>query len=113
MYYFVIPLCSLRCNKCFLYLLDEVALEQTRLNKISAQLEKLESFLKQCRTFPNAFLIGGPADILVIELADQVETVLLHYLSQIKFLEGMELRVATRTRLKTYLYSYTSPGGPM
>ena len=34
-------------------------------------VEKLESFLKQCPTFPKAFLIG-PADILVIELADQV-----------------------------------------
>ncbi|XP_022729581.1 uncharacterized protein LOC111284836 isoform X2 [Durio zibethinus] len=81
-------------------------------------VEKLESFLKQCPAFPNAFLIGGPADILVIELSDQlqklkVEPVLLHYLSQIKVLQGMELRMATSTRLKTCLYSFTSPGGPM
>ncbi|EOY34108.1 Uncharacterized protein TCM_041882 isoform 4 [Theobroma cacao] len=81
-------------------------------------VEKLESFFKQCPAFPNAFLIGGPADILVIELADQlqklkVEPVLLHYLSQIKVLQGMELRMATSTRLKTSLYSFTSPGGPM
>lgn len=26
---------------------------------------------------------------------------------------GMELRMATSTRLKTCLYSFTSPGGPM
>ncbi|PPS18428.1 hypothetical protein GOBAR_AA02132 [Gossypium barbadense] len=65
-------------------------------------VEKFESFLKQCPMFPNSFLIGGPADILVIELADQV-----------KILRGMELRMATSTRLKTCLYSFTSPGGPM
>ncbi|KAG8496335.1 hypothetical protein CXB51_009214 [Gossypium anomalum] len=81
-------------------------------------VEKIESFLKQCPVFPNSFLIGGPADILVIELADQlqklkVEPVLLHYLSQVKILRGMELRMATSTRLKTCLYSFTSPGGPM
>ncbi|XVF20096.1 hypothetical protein REPUB_Repub11eG0168800 [Reevesia pubescens] len=125
-----------RFQSLFLYLLDEVALEPTRLNKIPVQaqrdlylllsrfiffynsVEKLESFLKRCPTFPNAFLVGGPADILVIELADQlqklkVEPVLLHYLSQIKVLQGMELRMATSTRLKTCLYSFTSPGGPM
>ncbi|XP_022752767.1 uncharacterized protein LOC111301405 isoform X2 [Durio zibethinus] len=120
----------------FQYLLDEVALDSTRLNKIPLQaqrdlylllsrfiffynsVEKLESFLKQCPEFPNAFLVVGPADILVIELADQlqklkVEPVLLHYLSQIKVLQGMELSMATSTRLKTCLYSFTSPGGPM
>ncbi|XP_022755746.1 uncharacterized protein LOC111303620 [Durio zibethinus] len=125
-----------RFQSLFQYLLDEVALEPTQLNKISVQaqrdlylllsrfiffynsVEKLESFLKQCPTFSNAFLIGGPADILVIELADQlqklkVEPVLLHYLLQIKVLQGMELRMATSTRLKTCLYSFTSPGGPM
>lgn len=111
-------------------------MESTRLNKIPVQVQrdlylllsrfiffynsadKLESFLKGCPTFPNAFLVGGPADIFVIELADQlqklkVEPVLLHYFSQIKVLRGMELRMATSTRLKTCLYSFTSPGGPM
>ncbi|XVF05543.1 hypothetical protein REPUB_Repub05bG0181100 [Reevesia pubescens] len=125
-----------RFQSLFQYLLDEVALEPTRLNKIPVQaqrdlylllsrfiffynsVEKLESFLKQCPAFPNTFLIGGPADILVIELADQllklkVEPVLLHYLLQIKVLQGMELRMATSTRLKTCLYSFTPPGGPM
>ncbi|KAG4206982.1 Putative K(+)-stimulated pyrophosphate-energized sodium pump [Gossypium arboreum] len=126
-----------RCfQSLFQYLLDEVTLESTRLNKIPIQaqrdlylllsrfiffynsVEKIESFLKQCPMFPNSFLIGGPADILVIELADQlqklkVEPVLLHYLSQVKILRGMELRMATSTRLKTCLYSFTSPGGPM
>ncbi|XWS74161.1 hypothetical protein CRYUN_Cryun02cG0191700 [Craigia yunnanensis] len=125
-----------RFQSLFQYLLDEVALEPTRLKKIPVQaqrdlylllsrfiffynsVEKLESFLKQCPTFPNAFLIGGPADILVIELADQlqklkVEPVLLHYFSQITILQDVELRMATSTRLKTCLYSFTSPGGPM
>lgn len=34
--------------------------------------DRLESFLRQFPDFPNAFLIGGPADIFVTELADQV-----------------------------------------
>ncbi|XVF68722.1 hypothetical protein PTKIN_Ptkin11bG0024400 [Pterospermum kingtungense] len=125
-----------RFQSRFQYLLDEVALEPTRLKKIPVQaqrdlylllsrfiffynsVEKLESFLKQCPAFPNAILVGEPADILVIELADQlqklkVEPVLLHYLSQIKVLQGIELRMTTSTRLKTCLYSFTSPGGPM
>ncbi|KAA3471742.1 Histone H4 [Gossypium australe] len=165
-----------RCfQSLFKYLLDEVALEPTRLNKIPVQVsyfyfyvkfcmltynyhvlpsrplmfcyylpsiictfqaqrdlylllsrfiffynavEKLESFLKLCPTFPNAILVGGPADIFVTEVADQlqklkVEPVLLHYLVQIKVLGGMQLRIATSTRLKTCLYNFTSPGGPM
>ncbi|XP_039031143.1 uncharacterized protein LOC120165770 isoform X1 [Hibiscus syriacus] len=81
-------------------------------------VEKLKSFIKLCPTFPNASMVGGPADILIIELADQlqklkVEPVVLHDLGQIKVLRGMELRIATSTRLKTCLYSFTSPGGPM
>ncbi|KAK8544468.1 hypothetical protein V6N13_056247 [Hibiscus sabdariffa] len=125
-----------RFRSLYQYLLDEVVLEPTRLNKIPMQaqrdlyllmsrviffynsVEKLESFLKLCPTFPNASLVGGAADILTIELADQlqklkVEPVLLHYLGQIKALRGMELRIATSTRLKTCLYSFTAPGGPM
>ncbi|KAJ7947682.1 K-stimulated pyrophosphate-energized sodium pump protein [Quillaja saponaria] len=125
-----------RFQSLFHYLLEEVALEKTRLNRIPVQVQrdmylllsrfilfynsddKLQSFLKQCPVFPNAFLVGGSADIFVIELADQlqklkVEPVLLHYLSNIKVLQGMELRMATSTRLKTCLYSFTSPGGPM
>ncbi|KAG8484786.1 hypothetical protein CXB51_021730 [Gossypium anomalum] len=110
-----------RCfQSLFKYLLDEVALEPTRLNKIPVQaqrdlylllsrfiffynaVEKLESFLKLCPTFPNAILVGGPADIFVTEVADQI-----------KVLGGMQLRIATSTRLKTCLYNFTSPGGPM
>ncbi|PRQ33970.1 hypothetical protein RchiOBHm_Chr5g0063631 [Rosa chinensis] len=125
-----------RFESLFLYLLEDVALEPTRLNKIPVQVQrdlylllsrfiffynsvdKLESFLRHFPVFPNAFLVGGPADFFVIELADQlqklkVEPVLLHYFSHIKVLQGMELRMATSTRLKTCLYSFTSPGGPM
>ncbi|XP_031273186.1 uncharacterized protein LOC116131654 isoform X3 [Pistacia vera] len=43
----------------------------------------------------------------------KVEPVLLHHLSQLRVLQGVELRMATSTRLKTCLYSFTSPGGPM
>ncbi|KAJ4979247.1 hypothetical protein NE237_010027 [Protea cynaroides] len=120
----------------FRYLLEEVALVPMRINKIAPQaqrdlylllsrfiffynlVDKLEIFLKQFPVFPNAFFVGGPADIFVIELTDQlqklkVEPVLLHYLSQITALQGLELRMATSTRLKACLYSFTSPGGPM
>ncbi|XP_076925346.1 uncharacterized protein LOC143588132 [Bidens hawaiensis] len=91
------------------YLLDDVALVPKKLNKIPLQAqrdlflllsrfiflynqdEKLESFFQNFPEFPNAFLIGGPADTFVIELTDQlqklkVEPVLLHYLSRIKVL---------------------------
>ncbi|KAK6926938.1 hypothetical protein RJ641_008657 [Dillenia turbinata] len=127
---------SRRFQSLFRYLLDEVALVTQRLNKIPLQAQRdlflllsriilfynlddrLESFLKQFPIFPNAFLVGGPADVFVIELADQlqklkVEPVLLHYLSHIKVLQGLELRMTTSTRLKACLYSFTSPGGPM
>ncbi|XP_057484363.1 uncharacterized protein LOC130770784 [Actinidia eriantha] len=122
-----------RFQSLFQYLLEEVALVPERLKKIPLQAQRdlflllsrfilfydlvdnLESFLKQ---FPTAFSVGGPADIFVIELSDQlqklkVEPVLLHYLSQTKVLQGLELRMTTSTRLKTCLYSFTSPGGPM
>ncbi|XP_044507079.1 uncharacterized protein LOC123226595 isoform X2 [Mangifera indica] len=125
-----------RFQSLFRYLLEEVALEPKRINKIPGQaqrnlylllsrfilfynsVDKLESFLKQFPVFPNAFLVGSPADFFAIELTDQlqklkVEPVLLHYLSQIKALQRMELRMTTSTRLKTCLYSFTSPGGPM
>lgn len=36
-------------------------------------VDVLESFLKQFPKFPNAFLVGGPVDNFVIELADQVQ----------------------------------------
>lgn len=35
--------------------------------------DKLDGLLKHCPAFPNAFLIGGPADFFVTELADQVD----------------------------------------
>ncbi|XP_028955568.1 uncharacterized protein [Malus domestica] len=125
-----------RFQSLFRYLLEDVALEPKRLNKIPVQVQrdlflllsrfiffynsvdKLDSFLRAFPLFPNAFLVGSSADFFVIELADQlqklkVEPVLLHYLSHIKLLQGMELRMATSTRLKACLYSFTSPGGPM
>ncbi|XP_068310586.1 uncharacterized protein [Pyrus communis] len=125
-----------RFQSLFRYLLEDVALEPKRLNKIPVQVQrdlflllsrfiffynsvdKLDSFLRAFPLFPNAFLVGSSADFFVIELADQlqklkVEPVLLHYLLHIKLLQGMELRMATSTRLKACLYSFTSPGGPM
>ncbi|XP_008784495.1 uncharacterized protein LOC103703435 [Phoenix dactylifera] len=120
----------------FCYLLEEVALVPERSNKISLQARRdlfllisrflffynlddfLEILLQQFPTFPNSFFVGGPADIFVIELTDQlqklkVEPVLLHYLSHMSALQGLELRMSTSTRLKSCLYSFTSPGGPM
>ncbi|KAL9238796.1 hypothetical protein vseg_013173 [Gypsophila vaccaria] len=120
----------------FYYLLVKVALDQSRLTKLVIQaqrdlflllsrfiifynaVDQLDTLLHQFPAFPTSFLVGGPADIFVIELTDQlqklkVEPVLLHYLSQIKILQGLELRMTTSTRLKTCLYSFTSPGGPM
>ncbi|XP_062026428.1 uncharacterized protein LOC133742768 [Rosa rugosa] len=87
-------------------------------NVLIHAIDKLERFLRHFPVFPNAFLVVGPADFFVIELADQLqklkmEPVLLHYFSHIKVLQGIELRMATSTRLKTCLYSFTSPGGPM
>ncbi|XP_024981856.1 uncharacterized protein LOC112518406 [Cynara cardunculus var. scolymus] len=42
-----------------------------------------------------------------------MEPVLLHHLSHIKILQGLELRMITSSRLKSCLYSFTSTGGPM
>nr|XP_016501201.1 PREDICTED: uncharacterized protein LOC107819593 isoform X2 [Nicotiana tabacum] len=104
-----------RFQSLFQYLLEEVALVPGRLKKIPLQAQRdlflllsrfiflynladrLESFLRQFPDFPNAFLIGGPADIFVTELADQlqklkVEPVLLHYLSQLKVLQVTSLQ---------------------
>ncbi|KAI3897865.1 hypothetical protein MKX03_007083 [Papaver bracteatum] len=120
----------------FYYLLEDVALVPKRLSKIPVQAQRdlylllsrfiffynlddrLETFLNYYPVFPNAFLVGGPADFFVIELTDQVqklkiEPVLLHYFSQMRVLQGFELRMTTSTRLKACLYSFTSPGGPM
>lgn len=117
------------------YLLEDVALVPERLSKISLQAGRdlflllsrfmffydqdhmLSSFLEHFPNFPNSFLVGGPADYFVIELADQlqklkIEPVLLHYLSRMSILQGLELRLSTSTRLKACLYSFTSPGGP-
>ncbi|MED6181837.1 hypothetical protein PIB30_023046 [Stylosanthes scabra] len=125
-----------RFHSLFRFLLQDVTLVPDRLNRIPVQAQrdmflllsrfmlfynaahKMDSFLKHCPPFPNALLNGSPADIFVTELTDQlqklkVEPVLLHYLSEIKVLQGMELRMTTSIRLKTCLYSFTSPGGPM
>ncbi|KAG6417976.1 hypothetical protein SASPL_120173 [Salvia splendens] len=114
-----------RFQSLFKYLLEEVAIQSERLKKLPIQdlivnfiVDKLQSFLKQFPDYPNAFLVGGGPDIFITELADQlqklkVEPVLLHYLTQIKSLQGVEFRMATSTKLKTCLYSFTSPGGPM
>ncbi|PWA38417.1 hypothetical protein CTI12_AA581520 [Artemisia annua] len=76
----------------FTYLLMDVALVPDKLKKIPLQtqrdlffllsrfiflynqVDKLETFLKNFPEFPNAFLVGGPADIFVIELSDQVKS---------------------------------------
>lgn len=98
--------------------------------------DKLESFLKQCPDFPNAILVGGPADIFVTELTDQVywiptvyllrnedlilseaeilllvqlqklkvEPVLLHYLKEIKVVQGTIHRSSRCFSRFSYIY---------
>nr|CAB3472194.1 unnamed protein product [Digitaria exilis] len=96
------------------YLLQDVALVPDRLTIISSQAGRdlflllsrfmffydqdhlLSSFLEHFPTFPNSFLVGGPADYFVIELTDQlqklkIEPVLLHYLSRMSVLQGRPL----------------------
>eukprot|EP00897_Mesotaenium_endlicherianum_P002284 jgi/Mesen1/2083/ME000151S01350 len=65
----------------------------------------------------NAF-VGGPADVFVTELTNQlhqikVEPVLIRYLHCSHALKGVELRTTTSIRLQTALYSMSSPGGPL
>ncbi|KAI5390868.1 hypothetical protein KIW84_075962 [Lathyrus oleraceus] len=115
-----------RFRSIFRYLLDDDALHHSRLNKIPLQAQrdmylllsrfilfynsagKIDSFLKQCPVFQTAFLVGSPADIFVNELTDQLSHSFVYVNGT-----GMELRMTTSTRLKTCLYSFTSPGGPM
>ncbi|KAG6530455.1 hypothetical protein ZIOFF_012694 [Zingiber officinale] len=114
----------------FTYLLEEVALVPERSLKISIQARRdlylllsrflffydaddsLENFLKNFPTFPNAFLVGGPVDIFVIELTDQlqklkVEPVLVHYLSRMS-----ALRALYRSRVEND-YKYKTKGMPL
>lgn len=116
------------------YTFEEVVLDSVRLSRVPVQArqdllllvsryllyyepaDKLGEYLKN---FPKtANVILEPADMFVTELTDQlqkvkVEPVLLHYLTSMKALKGVELRATTSTRLKTALYSFTAPGGPM
>ncbi|CAK9214433.1 unnamed protein product [Sphagnum troendelagicum] len=118
----------------FNYTLEQVLMDPDRLTRVPKQArqdlillisryflyyesaKRLDTFLQKFPRVPNVLL--APADIFVTELTDQlqkvkVELVLLHYLNSMKALKGMELRATTSTRLKTALYSFTAPGGPM
>jgi hypothetical protein len=118
----------------FNYTLEQVLMDPDRLTRVPKQArqdlillisryflyyesaKRLETFLQKFPQVPNVLV--APADIFVTELTDQlqkvkVELVLLHYLNSMKALKGMELRATTSTRLKTALYSFTAPGGPM
>ncbi|KAI5079909.1 hypothetical protein GOP47_0005388 [Adiantum capillus-veneris] len=117
------------------YTLEQVALKSQCLrkfpNKVQWELvllvsrffffyepvEKLGDLLYDCDAF-TICSIGSAADVFVMELTDQlqkikVEPVLIHYLQSAKSLKGLELRASTSTRLKSALYSFTAPGGPM
>jgi len=125
-----------RFDSLFHYTFEEVALVTIRLNKIPVQArrdlffllsrflffyepaDRLKTFLDHFPSLLNAFSVSSPADIFVIELTDQlqklkVEPVLLNYLKSMRVLQGMELRMTTSIRLRSCLYSFTSPGGPM
>lgn len=117
------------------YTLEEVALKSQCLRKLPYKAQKelalmvsrffffyepgesLGDLLHNCDAFTSCSM-GAPADVFVTELTDQlqkikVEPVLIHYLLSAKSLKGLELRASTSTRLKSALYSFTAPGGPM
>ncbi|XP_024382961.1 uncharacterized protein [Physcomitrium patens] len=123
-----------RFYSMFNYTFEEVVLDSERLTRVPIQArqdllllvsryllyyepaDRLGYYLKNVPKSSNVVL--EPADMFVTELTDQlqkvkVEPVLLHYLSSMKALKGVELRATTSTRLKTALYSFTAPGGPM
>ncbi|KAL6626748.1 hypothetical protein ACP70R_030474 [Stipagrostis hirtigluma subsp. patula] len=105
------------------YLLEGVALVPDRLSRISSQAGRdlflllsrfmlfydqdhlLSSFLEHFPSFPNSFLVGGPADYFVIELTDQlqklkIEPVLLHYLSRMSILQGVGIEDEYKHKIK-------------
>ncbi|XP_024364031.1 uncharacterized protein [Physcomitrium patens] len=123
-----------RFYSMFNYTFEEVVLDNGRLSSFPIQArqdlllllsrymlyyepaDRLRYYLKNFPKTGNVVL--EPADMFVTELTDQlqkvkVEPVLLHYLTNMKALKGVELRATTSTRLKTALYSFTAPGGPM
>ncbi|XP_042467029.1 uncharacterized protein LOC122050013 isoform X4 [Zingiber officinale] len=100
----------------FRFLFEKVAIVPHERNKIAVQARRdlylllsrflffynleptdddmLETFIKHFPAFPNAFLIGGPADVFVIEVTDQlqklkVEPVVLHYISRMSTLQAL------------------------
>ncbi|XP_024519446.1 uncharacterized protein LOC9651495 [Selaginella moellendorffii] len=109
-------LSSDQLNKFPLQSRRELALLLARFFFFYEPADGLDDFLSRFPLVPG--YNGAAADVFVIELTDQlqkvkVEPVLLHYLWSAKALKGKELRVTTSTRLKTALFSFTSPGGPM
>jgi len=117
----------------FNYTFEEVVLDPVRLARVPIQArqdllllvsryllyyEPADRVGYYLKNFPKTDNILEPADMFVTELTDQlqkvkVEPVLLHYLTSMKALKGVELRATTSTRLKTAMYSFTAPGGPM
>eukprot|EP00250_Pteridium_aquilinum_P003763 c1405_g1_i1 orf=142-1218(-) len=117
------------------YTFEEVALKPECLRKLPIQAQRelvllisrffffyepggrLGDLLHKCPSFISCSM-GAAEDVFVTELTDQlqkikVEPVLIHYLQSAKTLKGLELRATTSTRLKSALYSFTAPGGPM
>ncbi|XP_021824257.1 uncharacterized protein LOC110765438 isoform X3 [Prunus avium] len=69
---FSLHFCVVLPHIVFQYLLEDVALEPKRLNKIPV-VDKLGSFLRKFPLFPNAFLVSGVENFFIIELADQLQ----------------------------------------
>ncbi|KAJ7564579.1 hypothetical protein O6H91_02G023900 [Diphasiastrum complanatum] len=115
-YVFEIAMTSSHMNKLPVQARRDLVLLLSRFFFFYEPAHRLQDFLDH---YPSFSSFGGEAaDVFVIELTDQlqkvkVEPVLLHYLRCTKALEGVELQATTSTRLKTALYSFTSPGGPM
>ncbi|XP_021824255.1 uncharacterized protein LOC110765438 isoform X1 [Prunus avium] len=95
---FSLHFCVVLPHIVFQYLLEDVALEPKRLNKIPVggfsgnassapesrnckfssnvlihAVDKLGSFLRKFPLFPNAFLVSGVENFFIIELADQLQ----------------------------------------
>lgn len=125
-----------RFTSLFTFVASKVALVPSRFSKLPPQPQKdlvqtvsrffffyehpsrLASLLDHLPMSVSSPFIGGPNDIFVTELTNQlqrikVEPVLLRYLDCTKSLKGVELRTSTSIRLQVALYSMASPGGPL
>eukprot|EP00270_Netrium_digitus_P021646 TRINITY_DN9387_c1_g1_i1.p1 TRINITY_DN9387_c1_g1~~TRINITY_DN9387_c1_g1_i1.p1 ORF type:complete len:395 (+),score=103.39 TRINITY_DN9387_c1_g1_i1:116-1300(+) len=128
-----------RFRPLFQFLLEGVTLYPSRFDKVPKKLQKdlvhlvsrfffyyeapenigrLSYFLENMPSTVSSFSSGGPSDIFVTEVTNQlqrikVEPVLLQYIFWTRQLKGVEMWAATSIRLQVALYSMASVGGPL